>query len=164
MVSYANSLQYFFRINFIGRPFELNKLVYDQGVILYSQQEADLAIKAMKNFKGYQYIGQVLTINFLFLYSAISKKLKLQKNTQILLVLNAFTIGAGFYYYSHFSYWHLIRDLIKTTREREKNFSHLNKNQIEEYKILHNQSKDYHEYIKKKVGFINCILEVLRRT
>jgi hypothetical protein len=162
MVSYANSVQDFFRINFIGRPFELYKLVYDPTIILTSEKEADLTLKAIRKFKGYQYFGVVLTFNFLFLFSAISKKFKLNKKTQILLVAQAFSIGTGFYFYSYFSYWHLVRELIKTCRERAKNFAHLNPNQIEEYKIIYNQSKEYHKYIQNRIGFIKCLLELSR--
>ena len=156
-------LNNFFRINFIGKPFELNKLVNDNSAILETKNEADLVIIACRNYKGWQYLGQILSFSLLFLSSYYSKKFNLSRSKQIKMVVMSFIPGASFYFYSHFNYWSGIRDLVKLVREREKKYAHLNKDEIEDYKIIYNTSKDLHKYIASNLGIYSSIIQVFKK-
>jgi hypothetical protein len=149
-----------FRINFIGKPFELNKLVNDYSCLLENKDEANLIIKATRIYKGWQYLGQALSFSILVFSSFLSKKMKLDKSKQVKLVLLSFLPGGFLYFYSHFTYWHIVRDLVKATRQREKKYEHLDKTQIEDYKIYFNQSKDYHKLIQANLGLVVSIKEI----
>jgi hypothetical protein len=151
----------YFRINFIGKPFELNKLINDNSAILDSKEEADKVIKACKKYKGWQYLGQLISVTLLLTFSSLSKRFNMTRSSQIKLVLTSFIPGAGLYYYSHFTYWDGIRDLVKTVREREKKYAHLSGNELEAYKIVYNTSKDNHKYILNNLGMLTSIKEIL---
>lgn len=152
----------FFRINFIGKPFELNKLVNDYSCLLENKEEANRVIKAARIYKGWQYLGQGISFSLLVFSSFMSKKRNMDKSKQIKLVLLAFMPGGVLYFYSHFTYWNIVRDLVKVTRQREKKYEHLDKTQIEEYKIYFNQSKDYHKYIQASLGLLASINEIFK--
>ena len=162
MVSNANSMKDFFRINFVGKPCELNKLIYDNSVLLENEEECMIVLKAVKNYKGFQHLGQIMTFNLIIFSSIISKKFKFSKNTQLILIFNSFLPFIILYIYSHFTYWHLVRDLIIKTRKRSKNFEHLENDMINEYQIILNQSKDHHKKIQNNYGFLSSIIEVLK--
>ncbi len=162
MVSYANSLKDFFRINFVGKPFELSKLVYDNSLMIKSNEECNMVVKACRMFKGWQYLGQIVTVGLLLTASRYSRRNLLERKKQFYLVVMSLLPAVGFYFYSHFTYWHFIRALVKVTREREKNYEHLTKEQLEEYKIYYNQSKDYHKFIQQRIGLFGSVMEVLK--
>ena len=157
----VNKIMNSFRVNFIGKPFELNKLVNDYSTLLENQQEANSVIKATRVYKGWQYLGQIISFSSLLTSSYLSKRFSLSRSNQIKLVLLSFLPGGLFYFYSHFTYWNIVKDLVKTTRERENKYAHLDKTQIEDYKIFYNQSKDLHKYIQTNLGLIPSVIQVV---
>ena len=49
------------RINFIGRPLELNRLAYDDSCLVETKDEANFVIKAYWKYYGYQYFGNLIS-------------------------------------------------------------------------------------------------------
>jgi hypothetical protein len=161
-MSYLKSTNNFIRINFIGKPFELNKLVHDNNVILYDENEMNLAIKACRLYKGWIYLSQILSFSFLYIAYSTSRKFNFNRKKQIGIIGVSFIPGIYSFIFSHFSYWHIIRDLVIKTREREKKYSHLNKDTIEEFQMVFNRSKDLHNTITSNVGFVNSLAELFK--
>lgn len=64
--SYLHKLTEFYRINFIGRPTELRKLVEDKYTFITSKKDANRVIGAHRRYYGWQYSGNILAfINYL---------------------------------------------------------------------------------------------------
>lgn len=158
--AFLKNVNDFFRINFFGKPYELNKLVFDNFTILENQKEAASITKAFRLHKGWQYLGQAITFFAIYFAYSVNKKFKFSRKKQIGSVVLCFIPGLALYIYSHFVYWHLIRDVVKVTREREKKYAHLEGDEIENFKIISNRSKDVHRNIQKKLGIITSIKEI----
>jgi len=140
----------FYRIHFVGRPFELHKLIYDPNVILESDDEVNLILKQYYTFYGHQYIGNILTI--ICVTHNLRVKLTLGNS------LTKFSICliplSFFFIYSHFTYWtDDLRTLIKKTRTRKLDPDN------PEFKMYYQKSIDFHDSMKKRLGILKCLFE-----
>jgi hypothetical protein len=160
MSSCFERLNNYLRINFVGRPFELNKLVYDNNSILENEEEAGKIIKAYRIHKGWQYMGIFMTFTSIYAFSSISKKRNYNRPKQAFSIACAFLFFAGFYIYSHFTYWHIIRDIVISTRKREKKYAHLQKDEIDDFRIKFNANKDLHLLIQHNIGVFKFIISI----
>lgn len=150
------------RINFIGRPIELDKLVYDEAIIFENKEEANKVIKGYRIFKGWQYIGNMLSFTNCLLIGWISKNKNYSIRTKIFIYAGGIVAPMIlFYIYSHYTYWDIIRPIVLKCREREKEIRAQNDIDKEEFKIKYNHSLDIHKYIQQKIGIYNCVKEVL---
>ena len=155
--NYFSKIKKEFRIIFIGRPFELKKLVFNENVIISSEQEAKEIIKAYQFFKGYQYRGLLLSIFSSVCFHIINRKHN-NKKLKLSLFFFAFLPYAYSYYKSHFIYWDSIRELVIKTREREKQYLHLTNETKDIYLLEINKSRDWHKYIQKNINKLDCLL------
>jgi hypothetical protein len=162
MSNYFDKINSFFRINFIGRPYELNKLVFDNDAILNNREEANKIINAYRIFKGWQYLGNIIT--FIGIYAAykVSTKYAFKRKNQLISIAAAFFPMTLAHLYSYFTYWHIVRDVVLHTRERNKKYSHLKGGEIEEFTIIFNTSKDFHKFIQSNIGVNDCIFQIFR--
>jgi hypothetical protein len=154
MENFAKLLNDLIRINFIGRPLELNRLVYDDSVILENKEEADRVVKAYRRYYGYQYLGNM----FAFISSVVLSRSRGQKKMIKFFVMVLLPM-TGFYIYSHFSYWDIVREVVIATRKRERE---LLSGDVEEREVTmrYNASLDLHKYIQANIGITKCILEI----
>jgi len=161
----------FYRINFIGRPTELKKLVEDKYTFISSKKEANNVIKAHRLFYGWQYFGNILAIfNYLF-FIKITKRKTLSNKTQFGLMAIGLSPIFIFFIYSHFSYWFLIRPVVINSRDISNKLKN-NVKEIEmtgvsesfkkdEFQIFFNRNVDFHSYIINNLSMISCIKEIL---
>jgi hypothetical protein len=149
-----SKLNDYIRINFIGRPLELNKLVYDEGVILENHEEADKVIRGYRLYYGWQYFGNFIAFSNLILII----KLKANKNLNNFMLF-MLTPMLGCYIYSHFTYWDIVRQVVIDTRKREKD---LTQKPQEEVRIKLNTSIDLHIHIQRNIKITQCLIEILK--
>jgi hypothetical protein len=162
MSNFIDKIFSFFRINFIGRPYELNKLVFDNNSILNNREEAKKIIEAYRVFKGWQYLGNSFTFFGIYASYKISLKFGYKRKTQIILIGVAFMPLALAHLFSYFTYWNLVRDIVIFSRERNKKYSHLKGAEIEEFQIIFNTSKDFHRFIQSNIGVKDCLFQIFR--
>jgi len=160
----------FYRINFIGRPTELRKLIEDKYTFIVSKKDANSIIKAHRIYYGWQYLGNIFAFMNYLAYIKLTKKLNISKKINFLLI----TVGISplfiFFIYSHFSYWEIIRPIVKNSREisyklrddvKEIELTGTAENfNKEEFQIFFNRNIDYHNYIAKNITFGSCIMEI----
>ena len=140
------------RINFVGRPLELNRLVFDDSVILENKDEAFLATRAYWKYYGYQYLGNLIS----FINLMIISKYKMNIKTNLIIVF----LPMGFFYvYSHFTFWEIIRPVVIETRKRDKLFSTLSQ---EDVRIKFNTSIDNHKFIQENISVFKCIVGIFK--
>ena len=149
-------MQNFFLIIFIGRPYELKRIINDKGFYIENQIDCDSIIKAHNIYYGFQYLGFLASIPLVFRSSRIAAKYKMKKKFCMFFI--SLTPAAIGFILSHFVYWHFIREIIIKSRKFNKNFSEFaNKHEIDEIKLIQQSSIDYHDYILKNIGYMNCI-------
>lgn len=151
-----------FRINFIGRPFELNRLVYDDKIIISNQQEADTILRAFRTFYGFQYLGNFCSffLNLMFYFKSKNKQYSIKKLYGLLFI--GLLPGVVGYVGSNFFYWDMIRPIVLLGREREKKYKHLESYEREQYQIVYKASKDFHKYIQENSGVIKSVLTIFK--
>ena len=151
-MSIFGKLSNILRIDFVGRPLELNRLVYDDTVMLENKEEADSAIRAYRKYYGYQYIGNLISFTNLIILTRYKKKFR----TILLLVF----LPMGFFYiYSHFTYWDIIKPIIIESRKRDRLLTSLSE---EEFRIRYNTSVDIHKYIQANISVLKCIVGIFK--
>jgi hypothetical protein len=142
---YINSFLDNSRKIFIGRPFELNRLVDSRKILILNQDECDQIIKAYNLYNGYTNLGLILS------FSMLTLLIKVKMNIYVKIAVSFIPI-VTLSFYSYFSYWDIIRDLVKETRKRSiENFPK------ESRLILMNSSDDYHTKIETQLGFYSSI-------
>lgn len=144
-ISNENKLLTFYRKNFVGRPVELTRLVEDRDVLILNENECKQIIKAYNIFTGYKNLGLILSLSTLTFLIKVKMNLfgKIFVSWIPFFVLN---------YYSYFTYWDLIVDLVRDTRKRmHPDF------QKENRLILTNMSNDFHDKIENQTGFISSL-------
>ena len=157
----------FIRIYFIGRPYELNRLTYDETILFKNQEEIKSVIKANHLFYGPRYCSSILSIlvlikstKYLNSSSSVFKRMLIYSSGFIPILLTyLFCIVKSDYY-------KIIRPVILSTREREKR---LLKNklggteqEISEIKILCDYSLKEREKIISNIGVTKCVLGTLK--
>jgi hypothetical protein len=147
----------FFRVNFIGKPYELNKLVFDYSCILQNEQEITLVIKGYRKFYGTQILGMVSSFFLFVISSSFIRHKNITTKSKMMIFLGCITPAICCYIYSYFTYWHIIRPVVIETRERNKRYNMLNKENAEEFKLVFNKSKDYHKKIQQNIGFMKSL-------
>ena len=145
-----NSLLKFFRINFIGRPVELKKLVYDISTLVENENEIRNIVKAHNLYYGHKNIGNISGILMLTFF-ATTPSIKININYKLAISLIPI---ASFHLFSYFVYWHLIKENIIAIRKRTRNIDSKEKNIM-----TLNLSKDNHQNIIKQIGLINSLNE-----
>jgi len=165
-----NSFSDFYRINFIGRPTELKKLVEDKYTFITSQKDANTVVRAHRTFYGWQYFGNIIALLNYLMFLKITKKSKLSSKTQFSLMAIGISPIFIFFVYSHFSFWDMIRPIVKNSREISKKLKK-NVDEIEmtgssecfnkdEFQIFFNRNIDYHKYIMNNISMFSCIKEI----
>ncbi len=140
----------YYRINFLGRPVELNRLVANRDILILNENECNQIIKAYNLFTGYQNLGLILSV------SILSLLIKVKMNLYGKIFVSSVPVIA-LHIYSYFTYWHLIVDLVKEIRKRlDPNFEKENR------LILTNMSNDYHNKIESQLGFYNSIETIFK--
>jgi hypothetical protein len=142
----------YIRINFIGRPLELNRLVYDDRILLSTQEEADKVVKAYRLYYGWQYLGNMLSLANLI----ILERMKFKRNFRNFVIVLIPMVGC--YFYSHYTYWDIVRPVVIEIRKREKVVL-----SEEERKIIFNKTIDFQNYIQRNIGIGQCIAEIIKK-
>lgn len=158
-----SSLYDFLRIRFIGRPYELNKLIYDYSTIINDDEEANKVIQAAGRFYGFQNLGLVISLCMASCMICSRRRISKINSPKWRTVAYSSPIIPllSFYLYSHFTYWHIIREVVIATRKRSREFQRIDKSSKDQYLISFNKSKDLHNKIKSSIGFIKSIKEVI---
>ena len=149
-----NKFSKYIRINFIGRPYELNRLVYDDNILITNDKEIKNIVKADNLFKGHQYIGGILSFFIIFGF-ILKPSIKLKKITKFSISLIPLI---SFFIYSYYTYWDLVRDIIKDTRAKQQGVYSITKDELI---IQVNLSKDNHKKIQNQLNFSNSLNEVI---
>lgn len=160
----------FYRINFIGRPTELRKLVEDKYTFLTSRKDANRVIVAHRLYYGWQYFGNILALANYLIYIRLSKKYSLSNRTHILSMMLGLSPILVFYFYSHFSYWDIIRPVVFNSRDISRK---LKENVVEiessgssetfnkdEFQIFFNKNCDLHSYVVQNLSMSSCLKEI----
>jgi hypothetical protein len=159
----------FVRINFIGRPLELNRLVFDDEVLLQTHEEVAGIIKAYRLYYGWQYLGNIIGFcNAVYIA-------KLKKNNKIkLFVMLVISPVISAYAYSHFTYWDIIRQTVIDSRGREREviaelISEAEKgreygNRLEHpgIRMKYNASNDLHKQVQGEISFLKCLIQIFK--
>ena len=143
-----SSIMKFFRINFVGRPLELDKLVYDIDTLVENENEINSIVKAHNLFHGHQNISFLcgfLTLSFLI----FNPKIKIKSLYKV--AISTIPI-ISLQIYSYFVYWHFVKDIVLQCRKRARALDSKD-NEI----IAVNLSKDNHEKIIKQLGLFPSI-------
>jgi hypothetical protein len=142
----------FIRINFVGRPLELNRLVFDDTCLIQSTEEANNVMRGYWKYYGFQYFGNSIA----FINLSLLIKFKKSKINFLYFVIVPM---AGFYIYSHFTYWDIVRPIVIETRKRDKQNLQISE---DENKLKFNTSVDLHEYIRKNIGTFKCLIGLFK--
>ena len=138
-------MENFYRINFVGRPFELNKLVYDDNLLVNEEQAKTIA-NAFRKFNGWQYVGLISSFfSTIIVYKFAKNKLGLA------LIILPFTCC---YVYSHFCYWDDLRETLKEIRNENRN---VKQGEIFKKKI---ESQEIRNKFLENFGVIDCLKEI----
>ncbi len=140
------------RINFVGKPLELNRLVFDDSCLILSKEEANSVLRGYRKYYGFQYFGNLIA----FINLTLLIKHKKSKINFLFFVLAPMGL---FYLYSHFTYWHIVRPVVIETRKRDREAFELSE---DEYKMRFNTSVDMHEYVRKNIGFVRCLVSIFK--
>lgn len=169
--NYIFKLSEFYRINFIGRPTELRKLVEDKYTFITSKKDANIVITSHRKYYGWQYCGNIFAfINYLF-YIKLTKRYEFTRKKHFLFM----TIGISpiliFYFYSHFTFWEELRPVVLKSREiankLKKNVDEFeSKGTSESYNkdefiIMYNKNLDLHNYVLEKISLTDCLKEII---
>jgi len=154
-----NSLLKFYRINFLGRPYELNKLILNRNCILENKEQCSKIIQAYNLHYGLQYFGSSLSLGCMFVLNLyVNNKNRKYIKLTLPIKLGLFTICLTplclLYIYSHFVYWDLIKDIIISTRKNDLLYYEKKKYKDEDFKIVYNVSTDLHKYINNNIGLL----------
>ena len=147
-VDTENPLFRFFRINFVGRPLELYKLVFDDNVLVENEEEVDKIVKAFGLHNGHKYLGYVSSLATLSFFAA-TPITKIRTSFKLLI---SFIPMIPFHIYSYFVYWDNLRDVVKITRERVRRVD-----SKEDMVFKLNVSKDNHRKIREQIGVFDCL-------
>lgn len=169
--SFIFKINEFYRINFIGRPTELRKLVEDKYTFITSKEDADKIISAHRNYYGWQYFGNICSLFSYLIYIKLSKRIEFSGKSHFYLLFLGISPIFTLYIYSHFTFWDEIRPVVLKNREvanslrknvyefETKGFSE-NYNK-DEFLIMYNKNLDLHKYVLENISFFSCLKEIL---
>lgn len=164
-----NALFEWYRIKFIGRPYELDRLSNDEAIFYKTNEEVNKVILATQAYFGSFYISAFASFIFA---NILSKKIisrSTSSNKKLNLIFMTFTPFLINYIYIHVrsSYYFYIRDIIIQLRQREKAYFKMklddfdsniyDLDQIKEIKVLSDFSSEKRKEIKQKTGVIECL-------
>lgn len=151
----------YLRVNFIGKPFELNKLIYDKNIIYFEEQEARNILKAYKKFYGFQYLGFISSFLICFILQKSKNITKFNFKKKIALFSISLTPMVVLYIYSHFVYWENIREDVIKLRKRSNLFKKEETKSMPETIIIFKTSDDIHKALEKQIGIFKCLKELI---
>lgn len=162
-------MEKFLRINFIGRPFELNKLTENKMILFSTKDEVNSVIKSNYIYYGGLYFYGIISCFSLHLFSNFinkSKYLNINQSSSLKkLFLYLIPVSPLFIYYFYVhvksDYYLVVRNTILSVRDREKR---LLKNKLggtldetKELTFLLSYSEEMREYIRDQTKVYKCI-------
>lgn len=157
------------RIRFVGRPYEMNKLVVDKSTIIANRAESNRIVKGISVFYGIQYIGYSLSSVLVSLVVLLNRKPMKEKKARLLFCLFPM-MSLTVYAHTSQNIWDILRPQVIECRKRDTKFFKGNKTNDfplrdkstqAEFKMLYNSSLDEHEYINSQLGFLTSIKEAI---